>query len=175
MNVFVLDRDPKRAARYMQDTHVGKMLVEACQLLCLCHPPKASWLRGLPPIMAMLFDQTPYAATHQNHPCALWVKVRVSHYDWLVTHAIALADEYAYRFGKRHGAEPVARWLSETRPTRLDNPDDTTAVTEFAQAMPDEHRHKDPVTAYRSYYAAAKRQLKGQDAAWTKRRRPTWF
>lgn len=175
MNIFVLDRDPERAARYLQDIHVGKMLVEACQLLCQCHQTKPSWLRGMPPIIAMLFDQTPYAATHIKHPCALWVRERRSHYDWLVRHALALADEYAFRFGKRHGTEPVARWLALTPATQLDDVSDEAELTYFAQAMPDHHRHKDPVKAYRSYYANDKRTLKGQPASWTKRRRPSWF
>jgi hypothetical protein len=175
MNIFVLDRDPKRAARCLQDVHVGKMLVEACQLLCLCHSEKPCWLRGLPPVIAVLFDQTPYAATHKNHPCALWVRQRRSHYEWLVQHALALADEYAYRFGKRHGTEPVARWLALTPATEFDDVSDAKELEIFAQALPEKHRHPDAVFAYRRYYANDKRQLRGQPASWTRRRRPAWF
>lgn len=173
MNVFVLDRDPEKAARYMQDLHIGKMLVESCQLLCLCHPSKPSWLRGLPPMMAALLNYTPYSATHQSHPCALWVKEHPSHYHWLLRHALALGNEYPYRFDKQHGSLPIARWLSLNVPAEF--ADVGTEPERFAQAMPERYQDADPVRAYRAYYAAEKLVLKGQPASWTRRSRPTWF
>ena len=33
MNIFVLDRDPYKAAEMMCDKHVVKMIVESCQML----------------------------------------------------------------------------------------------------------------------------------------------
>ena len=37
MNIFVLDRDPIQAAKYMCDKHVVKMILESCQLLSTAH------------------------------------------------------------------------------------------------------------------------------------------
>ena len=33
MNIFFLDDDPRQAARDLGDRHVGKMLLEACQMM----------------------------------------------------------------------------------------------------------------------------------------------
>ena len=71
MNIFALDRDPRKAARGLQDLHVGKMLIEACQLLCSAHP----------------LDAAPYRRTHFNHPCAVWTRASLSNYRWLAAHA----------------------------------------------------------------------------------------
>ena len=37
MNIFILDEDPKVAARMQCDKHVVKMIVESAQMLCTTH------------------------------------------------------------------------------------------------------------------------------------------
>lgn len=37
MNIFVLDQDPVKAAEYLCDRHIIKMLLESTQLLCTVH------------------------------------------------------------------------------------------------------------------------------------------
>ena len=44
-------------------------------------------------------------------------------------------------------------------------------LTEFAQAMPEHCKRKDPVEAYRTYYINEKRSF----AKWTNRETPEWF
>lgn len=154
MNIFVLDRDPQKAARAVQDLHVGKMLLEACQLLCSAHPA----------------GEAPYRRTHYNHPCAIWTRASLGNYRWLTAHAQALASEYQHRFGKEHASAVVARWCQEHEPELPD-----AGLLPFAQAMPEEHRRPDPVRAYRSYYSTEKRMLRGKPARWTRRAVPRWF
>lgn len=45
------------------------------------------------------------------------------------------------------------------------------SATPPAQAMPDEYRNSDPVTAYRAYYLGAKRNL----LQYTNREKPDWI
>src|SRR5262245_37614842 len=143
MNIFALDRDPQKAARALQDLHIGKMLLEACQLLCAAHPAQTA----------------PYRPTHLQHPCSLWTRASLANYRWLVKHAMALAQEFHYRFGKTHASAEVAAWCQAHEPALPD-----LGLTPFAQAMPESHRGPNPIAAYRSYYATEKRMLRGLPA-----------
>ena len=37
MNIFYLSTDPEKAAKYMYNKHVVKMILESAQLLCTAH------------------------------------------------------------------------------------------------------------------------------------------
>lgn len=153
MNIFVLDKDPRQAAEDLCDQHVTKMLLETAQLLC------------------SPFDQgtAPYKRTHYNHPCAVWTRESMGNYAWLVEHGLSLADEFRYRYGKTHKSEEVIRWC-DLNSIRASIPHDDR--TPFAQAMPDQFKHPDPVAAYRAYYLGSKSRF----AKWTKTRSaPCWW
>ena len=153
MNIFALDVNPVKAAQALCDQHVGKLLLESCQLLCNCHA------------------EAPYKRTHYNHPCSVWARASLHDYLWLRKHALALADEYEHRFGKVHGSRTVAIWAAQHVPI------DIAAVpqTPFAQAMPEQYRGDDAVAAYRRYYAIEKMILRGKPVTWTRRERPVWL
>ena len=57
MNIFVLDTDISKCARYHADKHVVKMLLEGTQMLCT--------------VLNCNGVTTPYKATHVSHPCTL--------------------------------------------------------------------------------------------------------
>lgn len=156
MNIFILSLNPTECAQMHADQHVGKMLLESCQLLCNAH------------------DKAPYRRTHYNHPCSIWTRHCQGNYGWLVAHALALAVEYRYRFDKSHASGIVANWCAERGAIASFTASDTI-ITPFAQAMPEQYRGSDPVDSYRRYYATEKRILRGKPAAWTKRPAPTWF
>lgn len=153
MNIFALDADPARCARYHCDAHVLKMTLESAQMLCtVCHR------YGVP---------APYRPAHPHHPCTLWAGESLSNWRWLRTLALALGREYTFRFGdgKLHRSAVVAGSL-------LPPPVPERGLTPFAQAMPERFRVPgDPVKAYRLYYAMEKREF----AVWTRRRPPKWF
>jgi hypothetical protein len=140
VNIFVLSLDPKEAAQAQVDKHVVKMPLETAQLLC------------------SPFEQgdAPYRRTHYNHPSAVWARQSPENYQWLVTHGVALCDEYALRYGKQHKSRAVIDWAGQNV-TRLAF--QTTGLTPFAQAMPDEYKNPDPVLAYRAYYLGAKARI----------------
>ena len=152
MNIFVLDTDIKRCARYHCDQHVSKMILESAQLLCT-----ALNLRGF---------ETPYRSTHAKHPCTIWLGESYANFEWLVALTFALNDEYRYRFQKTadHASVAVVRTVAELRY-------ESSGLTPFAQAMPDHYKVVgDPVTAYRRFYVGEKLSF----ARWTRRRRPRW-
>jgi hypothetical protein len=150
MNIFVLDKDPVLAAQYQCDKHVVKMPLESAQMLC-----SVAYRFGQP---------AKYKPTHPRHPCTIWAGDSVGNWFWLYDHAIALCDEYKFRYGKQHASRLVIEALQP--PPIL-----VTRLTDFPQAMPDEYRCNDPVEAYRAYYRAEKRRF----ANWTNRNVPQWF
>lgn len=152
MNILALDYDPAKAAQALCDQHVGKILLEACQLLCNCH------------------IEAPYKRTHYNHPCSVWVRASLHNYLWLRKHALTLADEYEHRFSKVHGSGAAVVWAAQHLPSMLG-----IERTPFAQAMPAQYRGPDAVQAYRRYYAAEKMILRGKSVTWTRRERPAWL
>lgn len=161
MNLW-LDSDVTRCAQAHQDAHVGKMLLEAVQLLCtafrerrnVCIPaPKPRAFIGEPP---RRFDQVlpdcsspwqalnpderlaadllPYSHTHVNHPCALWVRASRANFDRAIELAEALAAEFRYRFDKPHGSEAALDWVQRHR-SEAQVPDGS--LTPYALAMPE--------------------------------------
>lgn len=182
MNIFVVDEDPCRAAEALCDKHVGKMLMESCQLLytTLWHSLhirtkkayEAMDEREQEKVQRMLFqslpaDMRPYWPTHVNHPCAVWLRESAANYTWLADHALALADQFRQRRGKEHTCEKHALWLSRA----IDNGCikegweyfHSRCLTPFAQAMHESClRPGDAVAAYRDYY----NRFKAGIAAW---------
>jgi len=153
VNIFILSRDPTKAAQALCDKHVPKMLMEAAQMLCSVFP------EGVPP----------YGRTHYNHCCTRWVRENWQNYLWLLHYGLALEQEYFFRFKKNHIVSGwVVRWCErhwcEVAPASVEiKPPDS-----FAQAMPDQYKHRNPVTAYRRYYKAEKARF----AKWEKGRKP---
>ena len=153
MNIFVLDKNIQRCARYHCDKHVVKMILESVQLLCTALNKKGF--------------TTPYKSTHVKHPCVLWVEESYDHFQWLTALTEALNDEYRFRYDKSvdHASMKV---LAEIQKHRYDS----IGMLEFAQAMPDVYKvPKKPVQAYRNFYRGDKREF----ASWTKRKEPKWM
>jgi len=135
INIFILHTDPAKAARDHCDRHVVKMMLETAQLLCSVHEP----------------GEAPYRRTHYNHPCSVWTRASRQNYDWLVRLGLALADEYAVRYGKVHKSRAVVEWAEQHVPDLSG-----TGQTPFVLAMPEEYKGDCPVRAYRAYYRAEK-------------------
>jgi len=152
MNIFVLDYNPQVAAEYHCDKHVVKMILETAQILSTINHK-----HGV---------DAPYKATHANHPCTLWAGKTTGNYTWLVTLGFALCEEYTFRYNKIHKCATVLAALAFP-------PDDLPVadITPFAQAMPDDCKNQDAVTAYREYYIKYKQNL----ASWKNRPAPAWI
>ena len=152
MNIFILDKNIKKCAAYHCDQHVVKMILENVQMLCTALNKKGF--------------TTPYKSTHVKHPCVLWVEESYDNFTWLQNLAIALNDEYAYRYNKKTDHKSMSV-LPQIKQHRFES----NGLTEFAQAMPDEYKVPgDAVRAYRQFYLGEKMGF----ATWTRRRKPAW-
>lgn len=147
MNIFVLHPEPSRAAQMMCDKHIPKMVVETMQML-----GSAVIRHGAEPEDMPLTSQgTPLKGGYHRHPCTVWAGETRANYDWLCRHGFALLIEYRDRFGKIHACREAIEWLSHMTHFIPEG-----EQTPFAQAMPDEYKHRDSVRAYRTYYACEK-------------------
>jgi hypothetical protein len=155
MNIFVLDLDVKKCAKYHVNRHCTKMIVEYAQLLCGVHHVTESKY------------EIPYKLSHKNHPSAIWARECMENYIWLCDLGIELCEEYTYRYGKRHKSQDIIEWCLTHKP-KLKYKGDTTP---FALAMPDECKVGGAVDSYRNYYMAEKRRM----AVWKNRETPYWF
>ena len=176
MNIFILDKNIDKCAEAHVDRHVIKMILESAQMLCTVHwidkyvgyiPRKLTseeW--------AIVREQKkteprpfPYLPTMHNHPCSIWVRSSLENYEYLYTLALALNDEYGYRYGKSH---------KSVHDVILHLPDisiPSNGLTPFAQAMPDELKGDDAVEAYRRFYHKDKATF----ASWKVRGKPHWW
>jgi hypothetical protein len=155
MNIFVLDLDVKKCAKYHVNRHCTKMIVEYAQLLCGVHHVVESKY------------EIPYKLSHKNHPSAIWARECMENYIWLCDLGLELCREYTYRYEKRHKSQDVIEWCLTHNPS-LPYKGDTTP---FALAMPDECKVDNAVDSYREYYRTEKRKI----AVWKNRETPEWF
>lgn len=153
MNIFILHKDPIRAAKMQCDKHVVKMVLETAQMLCTVYP------EGLPP----------YKRNHYNHPCTIWTRTSKNNFLWLCEHGIALSKEYTYRYKKIHKCQEVIEWCRQNI-DKIEFPEKN--LTKFPLAMPDCYKKDDPVESYRLYYIHEKSGF----AKWNKNRAaPMWY
>lgn len=153
MNIFVLDYDPIKAAKFQCDKHVVKMPLESAQILCSTFDPKIA----------------PYKRTHYNHPCSIWARKSKKNYLWLIKHGLALCKEYTYRYGKNHKSKEVILWCKNNiKQLRFES----EGKTHFILCFDEKYKIGNAVESYRQYYKVEKRQI----ANWAKNRlRPSWF
>lgn len=182
MNIFVLDRDPARAAYMMCDKHVVKMVTESAQLLSTAHrvldgtmvmKPSVSGKRMVPHFDLyegsddLEMELILYKANHINHPCSVWARSSSANYDWLYNHFVALCEEYTSRYSKYHACDIKLLQPLRNKPRNIP----TGTLTEFAQAMPDDCKQNDVALAYQSYY----NKYKSGFAKWKLGNVPEWF
>ena len=111
MNIFILDEDLDRSAEYHVDKHIIKMPLEAAQMLCtnmwidkyLGYVPEKVSKEQLAVLREKKQNEPrdfPYLPTMHNHPCTIWARTSLDNHEWLHCYAVALNDEYGYRYGK---------------------------------------------------------------------------
>lgn len=158
MNIFALDSDPIKAAKYHCDKHVVKMITETAQILSTVHHELKTKNIDIDKI---------YKLTHINNPCSNWVKRSLSNYNWLVTLGLELGKEYTYRYGKIHKTQDVLTYLNNVKPVIDDG-----GLSKFVMVMPDEFKiNSDPILSYRNFYNKDKSKF----AKWRYSETPFWF
>lgn len=142
MNIFFLDRNPRKAAEYHCDKHVVKMILETAQMLYCAH-----WI-----LDPSNLPENAYKLAHKNHPCSVWVRQSLTNYLWLCSLGWWLCKEYTFRYEKIHKTQDHIVWLFHNPPKTIPY----KVMTEPAQAMPIEYKSSDPIEAYRKFYVESK-------------------
>tara|TARA_B100002019_G_scaffold107540_1_gene92367 strand:- start:7098 stop:7628 length:531 start_codon:yes stop_codon:yes gene_type:complete len=156
MNIFVTDPDPIASARSLPDKHIVKMPLETCQMLSIVASEK--WGHGFGDLPKL--DGTPYKTdkgAFRNHPCTVWANSFVLNWRWLITHGLALCNEYTLRYGKVHSCQFTLEHARKIFPTGDPTGRSGKHPTPFARAMYDEFKHDqsiDTFTAYKRYIAS---------------------
>ena len=151
MNIFVTDPSPYKSAQCLPDKHVVKMPLETCQMISIVCSDK--WGHGYGKIHRI--NGEPYRTDRgafRNHPCTIWANETLINTWWLVTHGIALCQEYTHRYGKVHSCEKTIFEAASLLPTKK-----PTTPEIFARAMPEEWKYDntiDTFTAYKRYIAS---------------------
>ena len=180
MNIFILDRNPVKAAQMLCDRHIPKMIVESAQMLSTAHrlldgkPEKRKSRSGKTIQTYYAFgdvrDHLYYAAVHKHHPCTVWTMESKQNYDWHYGHFVSMSREFEYRRNKKHVTFEKLGKILAAPPENIPH----IGLPEFAQAMshyPDCKVPGDAVQAYRNYYHYAKDFAKWE---W-KRPAPDWW
>lgn len=156
INIFILDNDPILAARYHNDKHCVKLILEHTQMLSTAiRVHSNNSIDGI------------YKIAHLNHPCSKWVRQTRENFKWLCIMTEELFAEYTRRYGKEHKSYSIFKICENNSHLIPDGP-----MTNYAQAMPNEYKNPDAVTAYRNYYMGAKRSF----AKWEKlNNTPAWW
>ena len=161
MNIFILDKDVYRSARFHCDKHIVKMPLETAQMLCTA-------LREVVGEDASFERQ--YKSTHKHHPCVKWASESYENYEYLCRLGVALCKEYTHRYSKYHKCWSVIVSCS-LNSYKFQNRFPKQKRTKFAQAMPEEYKQVDSVKAYRMYYLNEKQHL----FAWKNRETPKFI
>ena len=154
MNIFVTDSCPIQSARNLPDKHIVKMPLETCQMLSIIY---SDWYYGVGKLYKS--DGTPYRTAHgafRKHPCTIWAAAHYGNLSWLITHGLALCDEYKARYNKTHSCyAPMLEAVSIFEAAfdfNIDIYKDT--VDTFTRAMPEDIKFDtsiDTITAYKRY------------------------
>lgn len=98
MNIFVVDTDPVIAAESLADKHTNKMLVESVQMMVSALRRHGATDENVP----LTAKGTPHRGGYANHPSTVWAGESSENFTWLFDHAVALYDEFKFRFNKDH-------------------------------------------------------------------------
>jgi hypothetical protein len=171
MNIFYLDENPQLAARYHNNRHSVKMILEYSQMLSTAH----RMLDGIPIRnsggkqhweLSSSAESILYKVSHRNHPSAIWTRTNRSNYLWLFQLLEALHEEYTYRYERIHKSSKLLPYLSQF-PQNLPEGE----FFEPPLAMDEQYKLDDALSSYRNYYVYGKSHL----AEWKKRKCPEWY
>lgn len=181
MNLFILDKDPVKAAQLQCDKHVVKMIVESAQMLSTAHRMLDGELERRPSKSGKTTvkywklpderENTLYKAVHMHHPCTVWTMESATNYEWHYAHFRALSEEFEYRYNKSHSSWLLLKDSLFYPPKNIP----LEPLTEFKLAMKDYPECialGDPVKAYRAFYQTKQSRFK---MTWKKRPVPEWF
>lgn len=143
MNIFVVQENPRRAARDLCDQHVVSQTKETAQLL-------STYAHAV----GMEVDEL-YRPSYINHPCQRWLRESEYNVVWLIEHGLGLAGEYTRRYERRHASVGVIHTFS-VRFALTVGKCGWKKHTPFALSVPTRLKGLGAVEAYRRFYIEEK-------------------
>lgn len=178
-----MSENPKECARFHNNKHTVKMILEYAQLLSTAHRvldgnevvAKSKTNRNVKRwVLNDSRDNILYSATHINHPSAIWVRQSRDNYAWLWSLLQELCKEYTYRYGKIHKVEQDG--LLEALRFVPCGIKEHPKFTEPTPAMPkDVIISGDSISSYRNYYVRHKQHLAEWSGKINGRPQPEWY
>ena len=182
MNIFVLDENPRIAARMHCDKHCVKMIIEHTQMLAAAYyhtlgiSRKKEIAENQESVNNLFFgfprkhedgSDHPYAITHVNHPCTVWTRESIENWNWLTECTKELCLEYTRRYSKTHSVEAIVDWMIQN-PPKLES----KKQSPFAKALPDCYKSYSVTDAYKKYYGYKSFYIQ---LVWNHSETPIWF
>jgi hypothetical protein len=168
MNIFVLHKNPTKAASWLCDQHINKMIVESAQMIANCFSLET--LEQAPKTQ----KGTSRKHSYYNHPCSIWARETRKNLEWLARHALAMEGERIARGYNPHFCVEFLVWALWNI-HKSENPEGK--LTKFAIAISEDSNCRkiegfddiNRVEQYRLYYKHDK-----PFATW-KRNKPAWI
>ena len=161
VNIFFLDTNPKKCAKYYCNKHVNKILIEILQILSQAHHYLGN--KNPPYKKCLMIKDTlaPYK----------WATLSTGNYNYCADLAYYLLLEYKFRYNNReHKCENAVLWLRNNIPTDIKIGRRTKfLLTENVKIY--SRYYKNIVEASRLVYV----DFKCKNDNWGKREIPSWF
>lgn len=172
LNFYVLDKDPKEAARFYTDRHVSRAIMEVTQFLTVAHVYLDGQATARANGIELKFPRSQKREQLQDfggHPISRWVRHTSGNYVWTAEFLTALAMEFKLRAGRPHVFEDSGTVsLLRKKPLNIVIGD----ITEVPQDVPTRYRRANTVDAYRAFYFGEKKHL----ALWSlPSKKPDWW
>lgn len=163
MNIFPIDKNPKKCVEMMCDQHIIKILTEAVEIYC-------SSLIGNP-----LYDSIPQDKKYKyvKSPWVKWAKDKRNRH-WLAYYIYHLNKEYEYRFNGQHRAYKIFEHVCNTVKECPYLHVDLKYPKDFLQLVDDNSKCENGIQAYKNYYRYKERTFK-VPMRWTKRDKPKFL
>lgn len=125
-------------------------------------------LSGIREMTIMLsYVGAPPRRGYYHHKCSKWIRASKENFDWAIRHALALCEEYTYRYGKIHANQQIVERIA-----KQDFEFEDVLMSSFARAVPEELLNIDSIVdTYRQYYLKYKQHL----LTYTRREIPGWI
>jgi len=178
MNLFFLHTDPQEAAQLYCDQHLGKIRLEASQMLSTAYHLSPHVTVEDRQAMWYVQNNRIYNKAFINHPTSVWVRAAQDNFDWTLVHLKALQ---AIWVGAGHNGAVTETLITSFNKTssllRL-----PVGMTDVPLAMYDaikaKYKPKEPlpiaVQAYREYMCA-KVFKNDKRPTWTINQQPEWY
>lgn len=157
MNIFWLDDDPERNARFHCDDHVEMCCIDYSRILCT-----AADMRGFFDPSRM-YEPIPEVGTELHE----WAASTWDNYVKLLKLTKALGKEHEHRYGVEH--ECINRVVSKIDIHDINIRDE--GATEPPLKVPDGYTRDRLVQSYRNYYMHGY----NRKMSWFNRGRPDWY